>query len=456
MVSTTPAAPAPPAPPATPRLFYGWVIVACTWLANFTTVSNNPLVFAFFLDIMAKDLGVSRGTLVFGITIRMVAGGFFAPVLGHIVDRYGARWPGVIAGIIAGGSMAGFAVTSNIWVLYALFLVSGLTGFSIVGGNVLTIVPPANWFVQKRGRAMAISSAGQLLGSSAFAIAAALLISSVGWRATWGIFGAIAFLGVVPTYGLLMRRRPEDMGLHPDGAVPAAEPPRGAAAHRVHAEARSAAHGADRDFTLREALRTPVWWANLAAFTVIASAISPFLLFRNHYWTTLGFSPALIAVGVALDPFCFAVANMIMGFFAERIPIRFAGVLGGVLRTLGLLPLTLGMTSPSSVILHNVVWGTGSGTTGVFQTMVIPDYFGRAHQGSIRGVTTLVMVVISAFGGPVGGYLLDAGMSYTVFWWAIMAGVALASASFFFQKPPRPMRAHLPPAVEAAGPVPPR
>ena len=433
-----------------PRFFYGWVIVAAAWLANFTTVSLNPLVFAFFIDVMSKDLGVSRSTLVLGITVRMIAGGLFAPVLGHIVDRYGARWPGVAAGILASVALVGFGLSDNIWVLYALFLLSGLTGFSIVGGNVLTIVPPANWFVVKRGRALAISSAGQLLGSAAMAIAAAYMIETVGWRAAWIIFGITAFIGVVPTYALLMRRRPEDMGLLPDGATASPAP----STQRVVAiRAAHATRGTDRDYTLRDALRTPVWWMNLASFTILAFAISPFLLFRNHYWSeSLGFSPALIAIGVALDPFCFAMANMAMGITAERIPIRYTGVIGGAIRSLGLLPLTFGMTQPSSVILHNVVWGTGSGTTSVFQTMVIPDYFGRAHQGTIRGVTTLAMVVVSSFGAPIGGYLLDQGLSYEVFWWAIFAGVSLSSAAFFFQKPPPPLRAHPIPAppVEVA------
>ena len=422
-----------------PRFYYGWVIVACVWVANFVTVSMNPLVFAFFLEAMADDLHVTRSTLVIGITIRMIAGGAFAPVLGRIVDRHGARWPGVIAGITVGIVMLGFAVSTNIWVLYALFLISGLTGFSIFGGNVLTVVPPANWFVAKRGRAVAIASSGQLLGTSVFAIGAALLIDAVGWRSTWAIFGVIAVLGVVPTYGLLMRRHPEDIGLLPDGAtaVPASTAPAAPAAAAQPAGHPVAHHeGNDPDFTVREALRTPVFWTNLASTTLLMFVISPFLLFRNHYWATLGFSPGLIAVGVALDPFSFAAANIAMGFFAERIPIRFTGVIGGVWRSFGMLPLTFGMAWPGSVILHNVVWGIGSGTTAVFQTLVIPDYFGRAHQGSIRGATTLIMVIISSLGAPIGGYLLDRGMSYTVFFWVILAAVMISSGSFFFQKPP--------------------
>ncbi len=419
--------------PAQPRFFYGWIIVAVTWLANFTTAGTNPLVFAFFLAPMVADLGVSRAELVLGITFRMIAGGLFAPILGRIVDRYGARWPGVVSGTVVGATLIGFSVTDNIVLLYALFVISGLSGFSIVGGNVLTIVPPANWFAAKRGRAVAISSAGQLLGSAVFALLATWLIASVGWRSTWTIFGVIAFLGVVPGYALFMRRRPEDMGLLPDGApaAPAAATPGAAPAHHE-----------ERDFTMREAVRTPVFWASLTSTTLLMFAISPFLLFRNQYWTELGFDPWLIGIGIFLDPFCFAAANMYMGLRAERVPIRYMGVLGGVFRTFGMLPLAFGWAWPGSVIVHNVVWGTGSGTTSVFQTMMIPEYFGRAHQGSIRGVTTLAMVFVSSLGGPVGGYLLDRGMPFQVFWWLILAAVVIASTSFYFQRPPRLVRVH--------------
>jgi MFS family permease len=431
-----------------PPFFYGWVIVGCSWLANFCTVSMNPLVFAFFLEPMTQDLGIGRSTLVWGITIRLISGGFFAPYLGRLVDRYGARWLGVASGVLVASVLFGFAVAQSIWVYYALFFLSGLTGFGIFGGNVLTMVPPGNWFVARRGRAMSIAQSGQLLGSAATTIAAAFLIEEFGWRTAWAILGFVALIGVVPAYALLMRRRPEDVGLFPDGAPgpPVSPTPTAATATRPAY--------AERDFTVREALRTPVLWLHLGATTLLMTAISPFLLFRNEYWNGLGFSPGLIALGVALDPFIFAVANISMGVVAERIPIRFTGCLGSAFRLCGMLPLTLGATWPASVFVHNLVWGTGSGTTAVFQTLMIPDYFGRTNQGAIRGAITPIMVVFGALGGPLGGYLLDVGMSYNTFFWAIFVAVAIAGVSFFFQTPPARPREDVVPAasVEAARP----
>ena len=414
-----------------PRFFYGWVIVAVTWLANFTTTSSNPLVFSLFLYPMATDLGVSPATLVWGITIRSVAGGLFAPYLGRFIDRHGARWPGALAGIIVSASLFGFSTVSNIWILYALFFVSGLTGFSIFGGNVLTLVPPANWFIAKRGRAISISSSGQLFGSFASAVLAGFFIANFGWQTAWAIFAVIAFVGVTPMFALFMRRRPEDMGLFPDGASGPYAPPAAsnATASREH----------DRyEFTTREALRTPVLWLHVAAVTSMLAVISPFLLFRPHYWEGLGFSKQLIAFGVGLDPLTVGFMSIGMGLIAERVPIRYVGALGGVWRLFGMLPLTLGATWPSSVLVHNFVWGLGSGTTAVFQTLMIPDYFGRTNQGAIRGAITPIMVVVGSLGGPLGGYLLDAGVSFRFFFWGVFAVVGLASASMLLQRPPRP------------------
>jgi MFS family permease len=418
------------------RFYYGWVIVACAWLANFTTTSANPLVFSFFLFPMSESLGLKPSDLVWGITIRSVAGGLFAPYFGQIIDRHGSRWPGALSGIVVGATLIGFSSITNIWVLYALFFVSGLTGFSIFGGNVLTIVPPANWFIAKRGRAISIASSGQLVGSAASAIAAAFLIGRFGWQTAWAIFGVIAFLGVTPGYALFMRRKPEDMGLLPDGAAPRTAEE---AAADAAMPAAIVARGKERyEFTVGEALRTPALILHVAAFTTMLAVISPFLLFRNHYWQELGFSPQLIAIGIALDPFTVAVMSIAMGVVAERVPIRYVGAFGGVWRLLGMLPLTLGATWPASVLVHNFVWGIGSGTTSVFQTLMIPDYFGRAHQGAIRGAVTPVMVIVGSLGGPLGGYLLDAGMSYSMFFWGIFGAVGLASASILLQTPPRP------------------
>jgi len=245
----------------------------------------NPLVFAFFIDPMSSALDVSRGTLVWGFTIRQILGGLSAPILGRVVDRYGSRWPGFLAGLVVGLVLIGFAFTSNIWVLLALFAVSGVTGFATFGGNLLTTVPVTNWFIAKSGRAVAIAATGGMIGTAALSLLAALLINTVGWRAGWATFGILALVGILPAYGIFMRRRPEDVGLLPDGAQSNAGQSLGA-----KAGAQNSPH-AKHSWTLSEAVRSPALWAIVGVSALTQFFLGPVLLYRSPSGTTWASHP---------------------------------------------------------------------------------------------------------------------------------------------------------------------
>lgn len=414
-----------------PRFFYGWMIVACAWLANFVTTPMNPLIFAFFIDPMSNALDISRSTLVWGFTIRQILGGLSAPFLGRVVDRYGSRWAGFFAGLVVGLVLIGFALTSNLWVLYALFAVSGVTGFATFGGNLLTTVPVTNWFVAKRGRAVAIAATGGMIGTATMSLLAALLINTIGWRWSWATFGIVALVGILPAYALFMRRRPEDVGLLPDGTPP------GSAQVSSAKGGRQKAPEVEHNWTLGEAVKTPVLWAIVATSAITQFFLGPVLLFRVSFWNDLGISPSMIALGVAADPFTVTFSMLLFGFLAERVAVRWMGVIGGAWRGLSMLPLWFGMSGAGSVFLHNITWGIGSGSNSVVQNLIFPQYYGRTHQGAIRGFTAPIMIAAGALGGPLAGYLLDAGVGFAVLWQLCFWGILLPSLAFVFMKPPK-------------------
>ncbi len=224
---------------------------------------------------------------------------------------------GAGAGLLVGGVLIGFALTSNLWVIYALFVLSGLTGFGTLGANLLTIVPVTNWFIARRGRAVSIASTGTMLGTASMTLAAAFLIDSVGWRETWVIFGTAIILTIVPSYLLLMRRRPEDMGLLPDGA--AAPTPRtdGVVVNAPPVET---------NWTLRQAMKTCVLWAVIVALAITQFATGPILLYRVAFWQDMGIAPGMIALGIAADSFTVTFSMMAFGLLAERVVVRWMGV----------------------------------------------------------------------------------------------------------------------------------
>jgi len=132
------------------------------------------------------------------------------------------------------------------------------------------------------------------------------------------------------------------------------------------------------------------------------------------------------------------LCTLVFGVLADRYPVRFITAVGGVFRALSMIVLFFTLPAAGWVFAHNILWGVGSGGMATGQNILIPQYFGRLAQGSIRGVTAPVMIGAGALGPPIVGYLLDSGVSYdTVF---VVTGIVMlaAGAVFPFLRPPQP------------------
>ena len=395
------------------------------------TATMNPVVFSVFIDPMREDLNLSLSGIAWAISLRMLTGGIAAPLFGRVIDRHGARWLGFFAGILAGGVLISLYFAQDIWIIYALFALSGFSGFGNFGGQLLTVVPAANWFVVKRGRATSLAAVGGGAGTAMGVPIALLLINTVGWRLTWVIFGLAIWIVILPCYGLLMRRRPEDLGMLPDGLEIEDKLDSGDVTDNSEA-------AQEVNWTLSQALRTPVLWFILMALILYMFSTSGVLFLRVPYWNDLNISPQVIALGVAADPFTVIFSMLFFGFLAERYPVRFMAVIGGIWRGISMLPLLMAGSNGIQVFAHNITWGIGSGAFAAAQNLIIPSYYGRMAQGSIRGISLPLMIAAGALGAPAIAFLVDSGVSISIVWLLTMSLMMLGGVTFFFLKPPKP------------------
>ena len=423
-------------------MFYGWVIVAVSFMGNWITAPLNPVVFSIFVVPMRADLNLSLASLAWCITVRQISAGVSAPLIGKWVDQYGARWVGLGCSLWAGFCLIGISqardvsmlgiVIPTVWVMYILFFVSGFSGFGVFGGGqILTGVPPANWFFAKRGRAVSFATAGGGLGTAAWAFISSRTIPLIGWRESWLINALLIICILAPMYGLLMRRNPEDVGLYPDGAdgpVQPVTPSPNAAARPARTET---------NFTLKQAMRTPALWLVTAAFMLHTFGTNAILFLRTSYWADMGIKSSDIGNAVAVDPFTVMLCTLLFGFLAERYPVRFITAFGGLVR--GLSMVVLFLTQPYAIwaYAHNFTWGIGSAGMGTGQNLLIPQYFGRLSQGAIRGFTAPIMIAAGALSPPIYGYLISVGVAETTLF--IVSGVMMlmAGAIFVPLRPPR-------------------
>ena len=172
-----------------------------------------------FVPPMKDDLGF--GQTVFGLaqTARLVGFSVTGWLVGRYLDRFGARLPLIVAGLIMGFSVAAVSLIDAGWQMVVLFLIGSMTGLQGQGANLYSTVPIARWFQRKRGKAFSLTFLGIPVGIFVLSPLSQFLIDNVGWRDTWLIMAVMGTNVTILVAVLIIRRQPDDMGLLPDGSV---------------------------------------------------------------------------------------------------------------------------------------------------------------------------------------------------------------------------------------------
>ncbi len=430
--------------PLSPRrpLYYGWIIVGVTFVANIGLAPYTPVIFSFFVIPMTGDLGWSRSQLSLGLTVRYLASGVAAPFIGRFIDKRGARWLGVASGIIGTGVLLGLANVHSLWLFYLLWAAAGLAGIGGgPGGNLITQVTVAKWFTANRGRAMAIAIAGTSLGAMIALPIVSWFVEAHSWRMLWLIFAVVFFTLSVPWYAIFVRRSPEDLGLQP----PQPRPGSSAAAAALK-ETANEVH-----WTLKQAVRTATFWQAVAAFSMVVFALSGNVLYRTPFWKEVGISPTLLGFGTLLDPFTTVLTAIGFGIVAERIGPRRLGMVGAGGYATGMMLLIFAVDSPYLFLAHNLVQGVASGALGAALNITWPTYFGRKFLGSIQGFVFLFTIFCSAVAPPIYGSLLDVGVNVRIVW--TISLVLLTTAALLLVTNKRPSLARQAEIFERQGPA---
>jgi MFS family permease len=344
-----------------------------------------------------------------------------------LIDRHGTRFLGALAGLSAGLCIIAIAFVNELWMLYCLFAISGLSGFGGPAGQLLTTVPVAKWFVLKRGRALAFATLGMPLGTAAFLPIEQSMIEAFGWREAWAISGVLVILIAVPACLLFMRKDPESLGLLPDGAKEAS----------LGTASNSGAVGTETDdWTVADMLRNSSAWLILASTALSGLAIHGTLLYRFAFWEDVGIPSATVALGTSIDPLTVVFSGLFFGLLAERLSIRLLGLIGGVGVALSMLPLAFAADDVSLLFAHNFIWGAAMGANITVNNIIWPNYFGRKFLGAIRGIVFPLAVGTAAMSAPLYALLFAKLAEPRLVW--LGAGFTFLLAGLFILAAKRP------------------
>ncbi|HSG76010.1 MAG TPA: MFS transporter [Burkholderiales bacterium] len=400
--------------------YYGWVILACVCAAGFSRTGTAVATLSIFIDPMTREFGWSHTEISAAVSAGGILGALVAPATGAFLDRNGARAVLCLAVLGTGIPLLLLSFTQSLAFFFTLYCVARM---SFAGPYDLGIYGSiVNWFVRRRAFATSIATLSAMAGLVTMPLIAHFVMQASDWRSAWIAVGATVLLvGFVPTW-VLHVRRPEDIGLRPDG-------------ERAPAAGESAAPATEPAFTRAEALRTPAFWL-LSLFTLLVYPVqagislhqAPFLIER-------GLDPTVAATAVSTFALLSALAGFASGFWPRRVPLRYALALvglvlaasSGLMNAVHAAPLAYGAAA---------LFGLGIGGLLTLLPIAWADYFGRASYGAIRGVALTVQVVAQASGPVLSGALRDWTGSYSASL-ATFAVLAFAgSAAALFAAPP--------------------
>jgi MFS family permease len=412
------------------KVYYGWFIVLAAFLAMFTTSAVTSNSQSVFLVPMTKDLGWSRADFTWGQTI----GTFFMSAAGFVVGSYvDAKGPRMF--MFAGAAFLSVIVITmsqvhELW-QYLVLRGAGMTLGSIMIGNLVVNTTVSKWFVRRRAWAITMSTIGLSLAGFAAPIFTSALVDAHGWRTAWVVLGVGLLFLVLPS-AALMRRRPEDYGLLPDGDDQ--HTPIDTSNVRV------VTHATEVQWTREEAIRTRAFWLLVASFCLVSFGTGSFSLHTVSYLQDSGYSASDAAARFSLVYLFTASSRPIWGSVMQRVSPRYCAALGFLVTSCAMVGMIFALGSGSGILLYffMTAWGLGFGGFVPLQELIWATYFGRQHIGRVRSVAIPMLGICMAIGPQLAARVYDAtgGYGYAFAFFATCS--ASAALCIVFAKPPRP------------------
>ena len=362
---------------------------------------------------------IASGTTIGGIGV-MLAG----PFVGRILDRYGSRAVVPIGAMLTGLGcfvLAGVTVAPMFIVVYAFVRLSGQAFVQFP--NQVTV---AKWFSRRRGRASAMLVGLGAMGLISAPVAVTAIIERYGIGEAWMALGGLAIiLGVLPTL-VLGARRPEDIGLLPDGDV---APP--------ETEGGGPLATTPTDWTLSEAMRTPAMWLVALSGALYSLSSTGVGFHQFAYYVAQGISPGTAAAVVSTFAIGLTTGGITWGLLADRVSVRGLITLQYALAA-GLMLALLNADTPPEAFAISFMSGLLVGGALSMPTLLFANYYGRGNLGAISGILQMTRGVSLGSGPVVAALIHDFTGAYSGAFLTFAVLCAVAFTMMLFAR--RPVR----------------
>jgi MFS family permease len=390
--------------------YFGWLIVAVAFVTmaiGVTARTAFSLLLPPLIDEFGWDRGLAAGAFSFGFLVSAI----LSPIAGRVMDARGPRIVILTGALLLAAGLLLAPITERPWHLYATLgvLVGG-------GANLMTYTTHSqflpNWFVRRRGLAISIAFSGVGVGAITLLPWLQSIIETEGWRASCWTMGLLAICVVAPL-NLLVRKKPEDVGMLPDGAAPM-----GAAAGARGANVLDLGW-ASIEWTLARAISTSrFWWIVLGYFCALVAWYAV-QVHQTKYLIEIGFKPLTAAWALGFVSVVAIPGQIVLGALSDRVGREF----------------------PSNTLLYLMVVAQGFLGYALTSVMgpIVAEIFEGPHYGSIFGTITVALIGGGAAGPWMTGVIHDITGSYRLAF-VVAIVCCIVSATAIWRAAPRKVR----------------
>lgn len=394
------------------KIHYAWVIVFVTFL-TLLAVQGVRLSFGAFVQPWEEEFSMDRGAISLISTLSFIIYGLSQPIIGRLVDKWGARIILSISTFLVGISIFLISFVHHPWqlfVLYGIFISLGVGGASNVAATVIV----TNWFNKKRGLAFGIMEAGFGAGQMLLVPGSLLLIHWFNWKVTVIVLGAFLVLIIFPIMLLFLRNQPQDKGLLPIGG-------------KIQVENAGEQKGTKENPSIWKAFRKKEFWFLILPFGVCGFTTTG--LMDTHlipYSHDHGFSTNVTSAAVSVLAGFNILGILVSGIVADRWSSRKMLFYLYLLRSLSFVILLYSHDS-TLLLIFAVLFGLVDFATVTPTQLLATQYFKHYSVGFILGWLFLSHQIGSALGAYLPGLSYTHMGSYNIsFYFSI--GILLVSA----------------------------
>ncbi len=412
--------------PRTP-FFYGWLVLGVGALGAFAATSVAGVVLGGIQGFIIEDTGWKRSTIGLAAAAGVWGSGLAAPLLGYFADRYGPRRLMPLGTLFLGIALFALGGAHSIWLFFLFAVLARAISQPLLIGVVPRTVA-VNFFRRQRNTALALIGMFRPLSGAILIQLIATIALAYDWRAAFRCIGVLSLLFTLPML-LIIRRRPEDIGLQPDGEHDSK--PVYATLNQVAA---TGGEHAEQTWTAREVFRTRAFWL-IAVATLLSvtseAAISfnmvPYLHEKAHLSTAQ--ATRVLSLSTLL-----AITSLAWGYVADKFTPR-PCMIGAMLCAAGIVSSLFAVHASVPAYLFGIAWGVVS-SCQVLIYMLLAQYFGQSAYGAITGALRPFEAGGLGLGQSLGAILYDMTGSYSGLIMTSIGAHLLAALLIFLARSP--------------------